>query len=53
MKFILGTAQLNQKYGINNKTKATIKNSFKIIRYAHRNKIKEIDTAPDMPIVKK
>ena len=46
MKFILGTAQLNQKYGINNKTKVTIKNSFKIIRYAHRNKIKEIDTAP-------
>ena len=43
MKFILGTAQLNQKYGINNKTKVTIKNSFKIIRYAHRNKIKEID----------
>ena len=46
MKFILGTAQLNQKYGINNKTKVTIKNSFKIIRYAYRNKIKEIDTAP-------
>ena len=46
MKFILGTAQLNQKYGINNKTKATIKNSIKIIEYDHKNKIKEIDTAP-------
>tara|TARA_B100000886_G_C20395600_1_gene480233 strand:- start:364 stop:1215 length:852 start_codon:yes stop_codon:yes gene_type:complete len=46
MKFVLGTAQLNHKYGINNKTKTNINNSLNIIRYAYKNKIKEIDTAP-------
>jgi len=46
MKFILGTAQLNQKYGINNNTKPTIKNSLNILKYAHKNRIDEIDTAP-------
>ena len=47
-QLILGTAQLNDQYGINNDNHGnTLKQSYSILETAFENKINILDTAPD------
>ena len=47
MKLALGTAQFGMDYGLSNKEGQTHKNEvFEILKYASKNKISLLDTAP-------